>query len=208
MNNVVKNILVASAAFAVGAAAGWYAYGKKLDKLAEDMDNKVDLDPELNDLINDILYAEEIDDVDPVPEEEKNHKRSGRYPWTENETYSEKIRDLGYFENLEQEYIKHSEKKEEPKVAVPVSANSDLEYTDGYNIQYLTYFSDGILADDEGEVVSDELIARFDLLLRPIETGAKKEIVISDHIDKIDYDIIADNRKYSDTFDDDLEDEE
>ena len=109
-------------------------------------------------------------------------------------TYEETVSDLGYSNDSANTDEKEDEYMEKPYVIPP----EDFDVLDGYTVVSLTYYDDGVLTDDYDEIVDnvDELVG-YDFAKHFGEYEDDSVYVRNDAL-KTDYEILYDQRKYSD----------
>ena len=167
------NKLAYLAVFALGAAAGSCVTWKILrDKYAR-------------------IAQEEIDSVKALFKDKDNKPEQKEEQPNEKEVYTQ------YVNN----YLEHSAVKEEEKLPVDrpyvISPDEFSEFED-YEAITLTYYADGVIADDEDNVIEDvnEMIG-YDSLEHFGEYEDDCVFVRNDRV-KCDYEILKDLRDFSD----------
>ena len=162
--------------FAVGALAGsaasWFILKKKYEKIAQEE-------------IDSVKEAFSEKHVEQVVEEAEQESTDERIVQLNN--YNKIIEETGYA---------GEEVNKEPSY---VKIISPVELGDVYDIISLTYYADGILADDEGNIINvDETVGSFALT----QFGEYDEDAIHVRNTKfeIDYEVLLDERHYSEVF--------
>lgn len=172
----------------IGSVATWLLIKKKYEQLTqEEIDSVKEVFLNRKPVIDN---SESIDDV-----QEKQKKPKDKPDITE---YTKKLKEEGYInysnvvpENKKQE---ESENMDNPYIISPEEFGAFYDY----ETISLTYYEDQILADDDDELVDDiEDIVGFDSLTHFGEYEDDSVFVRNDRL-KCDYEILMDNRKYSD----------
>lgn len=171
------NKIVGLICFVAGAATGYLASKKHFKKIADD---------EIAEIREHYRKKEEID------YEKYTQSKSEQYIGEEapsddlsNDEYDQVIRDSGY-----------SNESDEPYVISP-EAFGELE-DEGYDSISLTYYADGILADDTDDVIDDiqGTVGKHSLtMFGEYEDDA---VHVRNERLKTDYEILRDSRYYSD----------
>ncbi len=178
MNSKSTNFIIFVLGFSIGSLITWQCVKKKYRQIAQDEIDSVKYAflrgerSKVNPIDNDLCDTEELFEVQEI---------SNRSGYT---VYSDA-------KNLNRKEDKDLEK---PYVITPEEFG---EFTDYEEIS-LTYYSDGMLADDCDELVDDvEEIIGLDSLNHFGEYETDSVFVRNDAL-KCDYEILLDHRKYSD----------
>lgn len=194
MSNNVMGFAIFVAGVAIGSAATWYCVKKKYEQIAQEEIDSVKehfSSPKVAVKLDGKKIAEQVVDI-------KEDGISDRNPSSIKE-YAEKLRKNGYTnystadtENKEKEYGD----VEKPYVIDP----EEFGMCDDYEEISLTYYADSILTDEDDELVDDvEDIIGVDSLNHFGEYEEDSVFVRNDRL-KCDYEILLDERKYSDVF--------
>ena len=114
----------------------------------------------------------------------------------EMQTYEDTVQELGYSSNEEEE-----DEDMKPHVISP----DEFDELDDYEIESLTYYADGILADDNGDTIDDvdKLIGNEALdSFGKYDADPDTVFVRNDRL-KIDFEIVRDLVNYSDVWQED-----
>lgn len=187
MNNSIKNVFIFATGAIIGSVVTWKLLKTKYEQLAQ----------------------EEIDSVKEVFSRGKRSEINPVDDWANDEgdnpvlcksvdisEYTKILQTKGYTDYS----ASNKEEKEEPQIDRPyVISQEEFGELDGYRTIGLTYFADGILADDaDDEIVEDvDNVVGFDSLNHFGEYEEEAVHVRNDAM-KCDYEILKDRRKYSD----------
>lgn len=179
----LKGILAFAAGATIGSVVTWKLIKKKYELIAqEEIDSVIDeFTKRQNKSVK--LAEKALDFVEEVKEEAKVDKKD----------QENLVKELGYVsssEDVKKQHVKH------PKVYViapEISGDCD------YEIISLTYYKDGVLAYDDGEVIDnvDEIVGDFSAHFGEYEDDS---VWVRNITLETDYEILADYRKYSDVF--------
>lgn len=172
----MNKTLVGVLSFTAGAGAGFVVANKALKQKYEQ------------------LVQEEIDSVKaafrkehPLPKKEKTKSKPTKQ---ERKNYSKYTNKLGYSE----------EKKPSPLQAPHVISPDEFGDQDGYEEISLTYYTDGVVTDDNDRAMDDDEIEETigkDSLTHFGEYEDDSVFVRNDRL-KVDYEILMDPRTYAD----------
>ena len=192
MNANIKYILTFSAGAVVGSAITWKLLKSKYEQIAQDeIDFQLErfsrreakLNEELKD-VNDVLDTYEKVEKAQVEEYKKTVAERG---YTDYTSYSKPT-------TPENEAKEEETTKDKPYVITP----EEFAEKDDYACINLTYYADGILADDDDYLVDDvDNVVGVDSLSRIGEYENDALHVRNDRL-KIDYEILRDKRNYTD----------
>lgn len=192
MNNTLKNLFI----FAVGAAAGavttWKLLNDKYEKLYhEEVEAYKEYHKEKSDKAT----------TEPKPEPEPEVKKEEHIHKVDQDPIMNKLRDTieraGYTDYSTTKVKNESEEKDmRPYVIRPEELGDQI----GYDVIELTYYADGVVAeeddvmDDVDEVIGIDSLGHF---------GQFEEDAVCVRNDRLkcDYQILLDERKYSDVID-------
>ena len=172
-------------AFALGAAAGsvvaWRLLKEKYERLAQ----------EEIDSVKETFSRRKQDDI---PEEDVKKEVTVE----EKGKYDNVLKREGYVNYSEISSKKGGDNPMEHKKPYVISPDAFGEYEDDYETESLTYYSDGILADESDDVIEnvDDLIGTESL----DHFGEYEEdsVFVRNERLKTDYEILKDHRKYTD----------
>jgi hypothetical protein len=191
----MSNRSLFSLGFIIGAASGatvaWYLLKDKYETLAqEEIDSVKEVfarrEQEMKDETVKRNVAEGIKDSDRTKPDLKE--------------YAEQLKKNGYtrYSNLSADDEGVSDKQTKPYVIPPEQFGDD----ENYDQISLTYYADGVLADENDEVIEDvEDAVRIDSLNRFGEYEDDSVFVRND-ARKCDYEILLDQRTYSEVVED------
>lgn len=218
----VKNILFFVMGFGAGSFAAKYFITKKYTKFLEDQENsRVDesdfyfekMEKEIKEQYPDLwehilktVFNRETDSKDNVDpqdgfikeEQNKPLKRSGRYPWGEDEVLKNNPEMMKYYDELEKrKYGKTNPPKEKSYVITP----EEFGTLDGYDEESLVYYKgDNVLAYESGKSITfkemEEMVGAESL--NHFGEYEDDSVYVRNNINKCDYEILMDLRKYSD----------
>ena len=187
MNNSIKNVFIFATGAIIGSVVTWKLLKTKYEQLAQ----------------------EEIDSVKEVFSRRKRSEINPVDDWADDECDNPVLRksvDISEYTKILQTkgYTDYSgsnkEGKEEPQIDRPyVISPEEFGELDNYRTIGLTYFADGILADDaDYEIVEDvDNVVGFDSL-NHFEKYDEEAVHVRNDAMKCDYEILKDRRKYSD----------
>lgn len=187
MNNSIKNVFIFATGAIIGSVVTWKLLKTKYEQLAQ----------------------EEIDSVKEVFSRGKRSEINPVDDWADDEGDKPVLRksvDISEYTKILQTngYTDYSgsnkEGKEEPQIDRPyVISPEEFGELDNYRTIGLTYFADGILADDaDDEIVEDvDNVVGFDSL-NHFGKYEEEAVHVRNDAMKCDYEILKDRRKYSD----------
>jgi hypothetical protein len=181
---------------AVGSVVTWKYVEKKYEQIAQDEINSVKevFSKRMADKIK--LLSEFTEDTEDTKEdtEEVRIKADNAKEKPDIIEYAARLRKQGYINYSDMVDEKPEEVKDEPYVIAP----EEFGELDDYEIISLTYYADQILADDNDVIVDDvENVVGFDSLNSFGEYEEDSVFVRNDRL-KCYYEILLDQRKYSD----------
>lgn len=172
MNNTLSKIVIFAAGAAIGSAVTWkLLYNKYEQRLEEDINSYKEARSR-----RDRMETEECD----VQEEDPAMTRA---------QYEELIKSSGY--------DTQSEIEEDVGEAYVISPDEFDEFDD-YTTVSLTYYEDGVLTDDNGEIVEDIVGTVGKNFTRHFGDYEEDAVHIRNDSRKCDYEILQDSRRYSD----------
>ena len=188
MNNSSKNVFIFAAGAAIGSVVTWKLLKTKYEHIAQ----------EEIDSVKKVFSRGKRSKINPIDDSAGDeNEESVSYNSTSGiSDYAKIIRKSGYTDYSSS----NKEEKEEPQIDRPyVISPEEFGELDNYRTIGLTYFADGILADDaDDEIVEDvDNVVGFDSLnhFRDYEEDA---VHVRNDAMKCDYEILKDRRKYSD----------
>ena len=176
----------------VGAAATWLCIKRHYEQIAqEEIDSVKAAFAERKPVIANIAKDEKSNEK----QEENQHKADIAKLKPDLVNYAAKLQEEGYTNYTEHSKKNTEEKKDEPYVISP----DDYGENDNYMQISLVYYSgDGVLADDEDEVIKDiEDIVGEDFTEHFGEYEDDSVFIRNDR-QRCDYEILRDNRSFSD----------
>lgn len=195
------NKAVIFAAFALGATIGsagtWYYTKKKYEQIAQE---------EIDSVKQVFTYKKEVEPEKDIPKDPQEVADEAKEKPSVAE-YAKKLSREGYtnYSNVADRLEEKVVEKQEP--VKEVSSFKDIPYVippeqfgefDDYTKISLSFFSDHILADEDDEMVEDvEDVVGFESLNHFGEYEDDSVYVRNDRL-KADYEILLDQRKYSD----------
>lgn len=184
MNNGIKFIFAFSVGAAVGSVAAWKLLKTKYEKIAQDeIDSMAEYYAE--------LYAQPQADTesDEIKDEDLENA-----PWVRK---SADVRSLAT-RTSELGYSNLSEKEVEDVGTPTVIAPEEFGTIEEYETVDLTYYADGVLTDDRDEVITDLENTVGKDFAKYFGEYEDDSVHIRNDIRKIDYEILAVTRNYSD----------
>lgn len=192
MNNALKNLFIFAVGAAAGAVATWKLLNDKYDKLYhEEVEAYKEYHKEKSDKAT----------TEPKPEPEPEVKKEEHIHKVDQDPIMNKLRDTieraGYTDYSTTKVKNESEEKDiRPYVIRPEELGDQI----GYDVIELTYYADGVVAeeddvmDDVDEVIGIDSLGHF---------GQFEEDAVCVRNDRLkcDYQILLDERKYSDVID-------
>ena len=176
---------------AVGAAVTWRIAATKFERM---------LDEEINNIYDDLerekKSKEDEEDVEK-PAEHSEERRTSK-PINEKpdlmDKYAEVLKKTGY-KTKEIEEGEESEMDDKPYVIHPDDFGED-----GYECESLTYYADGVLTDDWDHPIEDVegLVGVESLEHFGENDGDEDTVYVRNDRYKTDYEILRDNRNFSD----------
>ena len=186
MNNRTSLAMAFMVGTAMGACSSWYFLKKKYERIAQ----------EEIDSVKNVYGKREIS----VPNETAEAKPSGTVEKPGIAEYAAILRKEGYHHNYGEFLTKPEEKKEEQVERPYVISPGEFGEFDEYEKISLIYYSDGVLADEDNELVDDvDDIVGEDSLNHFGEYEEDTVFVRNDRL-KCDYEILADERNFSDLY--------
>ena len=185
--NKTKNFMMFVLGVAVGSVVTWRYVEKKYEQIAQD---------EI-DSVKEVFSKRETEFTEDTEVQIKADNARGKSSIIE---YVAHLREQGYTNYSDMVDEKPEEVKEEPmSIDKPyVITPEEFGDLDDYETISLTYYADQILADDNDVIVDDiEDVVGFDSLNSFGEYEDDSVFVRNDRL-KCDYEILLDQRKYSD----------
>ena len=178
-------------AFVIGAAMGaclsWHILKKKYEQIAQ----------EEIDSVKSTYGKREIS----ISDEKEESKSSASAEKPDIAEYAALLHKEGYSRNYTDFATKHEEKKEDEVDKPYVISPEEFGEFDEYEKISLIYYADGILADEDNELVDDaDDIVGEDFFNHFGEYEEDTVFVRNDRL-KCDYEIMRDERSFSDTYD-------
>lgn len=193
-SSTLSNVLIFTAGLAIGSVVTWKLLKTRYEQIAQE---------EIDSVYEAISRRDEVEETgDSVAEDLKDGiERAGEGFEKAGEAVRKAAIDIReYAETLSKNnYTNYNDAKEAIKVKRPyVIPPEDFGELDDYDTISLTYYSDGVLADDMDEIVEDvdDIVGR-DSLSHFGEYEDDSVFVRNDNM-RADYEILLDERKYSD----------
>lgn len=192
MNTNIKYILTFAAGTIVGSAITWKMLKSKYEQIAQD-----EIDFQLERFSRkEAKLNQEIKDVNDVLD------AYGKVEKAQVEEYKKTVAERGYTDYTKystQDTPENEAKEEDTNEVKPyVITPEEFAEKDDYQCINLTYYADGILADDDDYLVDDvDNVVGVDSLSRIGEYENDALHVRNDRL-KIDYEILRDKRNYTD----------
>lgn len=189
MGNVVKNLFIFAVGAAAGAVATWKLLNDKYEKLYHE---EVEAYKE--------YHKEKSEKTEPEPKPDPEQKKEVPKNDT-SDPLMDKLRDTveraGY---TDYSTTKEKQEPEEKDIRPYVIRPDELGDQIGYDVIELTYYADGVVAEED-EVMDDvDEVIGIDSLGHFGEFEEDSVCVRNDRL-KCDYQIILDERTYSDVID-------
>lgn len=183
MNNKFVNFITFAAGAATGSVVTWKLLKTKYERLAQE---EIDSVKEVFSR-REATHTEDVKPEESTPPEEKAEVRP------EMVSYTEKLQDLGYTDYSD---INRKDDEETPSVAPYVVTPDEFGWAEGYDIINLTYYSDGILADDTDEIITDIDGIIGEGSLRRFGEFEPDSIHVRNDVRKAEYEILRVNQTY------------
>lgn len=199
----MKNKLLYFAMFAIGASIGslatWQYTKKKYERIAQEEINSV---KEVF-LKNESIMKQEKNEVNSEVNNDKEHDEYNKILETENYVL-ETIEDDSEEEIEEnpEDYYVEDKTPDEYSDDICVIPPEEFGEVEGYDIEYLTYYSDGILTDDFGEILEDPESSVGNEYMKHFGEHGDDSVYIRNNVYKCDYEILSDLRTYSEANED------
>lgn len=205
MSNITNNIIIFSLGAAIGSLITWAFVKEKYEQMAnEEIDS-----------VKEVFYARKKELEDRYEEDDSCYNDDNEDDYEaekecDKQEYQKIIHENGYAPYSYDEVLK-KKTVENGDDKVKFSFGDAKPYTippdefgeaDGYGLETLTYYADGVLTDDWGNIIEnvDELVGE-DSLKTFGEYEDDSVFVRNDNF-KCEYEILLDNQKYSDIYED------
>ena len=185
MNNGIKNTIIFLLGAAAGSAASWYLLKTKYERLAEEEIVSVKE-----------AFARRLDEIEGIGDEDEQLKTEDAHKFTEEEK-------TNYASIVATHYGITKEEKGSSGVVelgtAPYTISPD-EYgeKEDYEQVSLTYYADGVLADDFDEIVDEVDCKVGEDSLSKFGEFEDDCVFVRNDILKIDYEILKDERNFAD----------
>lgn len=175
-----RDLFIFAAGAAIGSAVTWKLIKTKYEKIAND---------EIREM-RDFYYnlASENDDIDEYECEEAEDYTPDE---SEKEEYENVVESTGY-----RNYSNKKEKEVED-LGRPYVISPEVFDTEDYEVVSLLYFDDGVLTDEQYNVIDDVEGLVGEDSLNHFGEYEDDSVFVRDDEKKIDYEILADGRKFS-----------
>ena len=187
MNNGIKNTVIFLLGAAAGSVASWYLLKTKYERLTQEEIDSVkeafarvkQYDVEYSNIVNEAIQKAVEEEKTPTKEEKTNYSIIASHYGINNEGKgSSGVLDLG-------------------TAPYTISPEEYGELED-YEQVSLSYYADGVLADDRDEVVEEVDCKVGEDSLQKFGEYEDDCVFVRNDILKIDYEILKDERNYSD----------
>ena len=193
MNNKVIGIFMFAAGAAIGSAVTWKLVKTKYEQIAqEEIDSVKEVYAKKT-----LKYehtSEPIAKVEKVEESEDGLKVEATLLKPDIREFAAKWAGEGYtnYSKINQEQEEKEMEENKPYVIPP----DELGESDGYDFVSLTYYADGVLVDDWGEVIDEDVVGAESLT----HFGEYEEdsVFVRDDKNRVEYEILRDTSKYVD----------
>lgn len=184
MSNKVLYFITFTAGAAVGSVVTWKLLKTKYERLAQ----------EEIDSVKEVFSRREKETVDEV-EEVTNQEPEKPAEDEEKVDYKNRLQNLGYTD-----YSDMSKNDDEPISSVTPYVISPDEFgcAEGYDFCNLTYYADGVLADDDGDIIEDIEGTVGSASLRRFGEYEPDVVHVRNDIRRVDYEICRDLDTYED----------
>ena len=187
MNNGFKNSIIFLLGAAAGATASWYLLKTSYEKIAQE---EIDSTKE--------AFARRLDEIEGNVDKEEPLADPNPQDFTKNEKINyASIVTANYGVDTNNEEKGSSETVEIGTLPYTISPEAYGELEDYEQIS-LTYYADGVLADDNDEIVEEVDYKIGEGSLNKFGEFEDDCIFVRNDIMKIDYEILKDERNYSD----------
>lgn len=175
-------------AFAVGAAAGsavtWKVLKTKYERIAQE---EIDSVKE--------VYSKKYESKDEPTDSENDISEEVDSRTEEYAEYTDKIEELGYSTESEEGGNLMAGSIEGPQV---ISPEEFSENDDEYDVETLTYYADGTLTDEYGNIIEDKEELVGPDALAEFDSEEVDSVYVKSDVDRKYYEILQDMREYDD----------
>lgn len=185
-----NNLFVFVAGAAVGSLVTWMFMKEKIELLKAELDEMDEY----------YVRCDEYDSEESLDEEEEAHDTTVNSLHVKPDImeYAKRVQDRGYVDYSGGKPA--AEPKAEDNVERPYVISPEEFGEIGYDQVSLTYYADEVLTDQDGDIIEDvdDIVGRDSL-----ETFGDYEddsVFVRDDRRKVDYEILADPRHYTDVF--------
>lgn len=186
MNKTLNNIIMFAVGAAIGSAVAWKLVKDKYDQIARD---------EIESMKEYYSTKQEHEEKDICEEQPVSTMKATKEKPNIME-YAAKLQEQGYtdYKNITEPAKKEVDYLDKPYVIAP----EEFGELDDYELIGLTYYADGVLADDMDEIVEDvDDIVGEESLTHFGQYEDDSVFVRNDRL-KCDYEILRDEQNYSD----------
>jgi hypothetical protein len=182
MNNKVTNFIMFAAGAALGSVTTWKLLKTKYERLAQE---EIDSVKEVFSR-KETKPKDEVETKTDIPKETPANKPAIA-------SYAEMNRTLGYTD-----YSAMSNEDEEPtpSVAPYVVSPDEFGFAEGYDIINLTYYADGVLADDTDDIIDDIEGTIGEAALRRFGEFEPDAVHVRNDVRKAEYEILRVRETY------------
>lgn len=193
MNNKVMCLLTFSVGAAAGAVVSWRLLKKKYERIArEEIDSVKEIFSKRNSGLKDELEETNDTVTENIKSEEKN-------------VYNAIVNEMGYTNYSDITKKETRKQKDEYVIGPYVITEDEFGEIDEYETNTLTYYADGVLADDADDVIEDveDTVGHESLIHLGVEDEQLHlvdSVYVRNDDKKCDYEILFDLRRYADVF--------
>lgn len=179
--NKKLNLVSFVAGAVIGSAAAWFITKKKYEKITQ----------EEIDSVKEVFNQKLIDAASKDCDKTEGDSTDAEEESEDAETYNEIIKRTGYANN--------NVKKDVDDVDTEVISPVDLGEIEDYDIVSLTYYADGTLADDNGNIIDvDKTVGAF--ALTQFGEYDDDAVHVRNYTNKTDYEVLLDERDYTEVW--------
>lgn len=192
MNKNTVAILAFISGAAVGVAASWKFFKTKYEQIAqEEIDSVKEV---FSERVEEMKEASLNSDNEDAEDEEEDDSEISKPLNSKPDLfeYASKIEEEGYANYNRIKREKGAKKMKKPYVISP----DEFDEKPDYDVVSLTYYADGVLADDEDHIIEDVEGTVGVESLSHFGEYEDDSVFVRNEAEKIDYEILRDMRKY------------
>lgn len=183
--NTLNKLFIFAAGAAIGSAITWKILKTKYEQLEEELDDDWEEEDDDDDEFYDDLDEEE-DEYEPSEEEKEEY---------ENVVDSTGYRNYSVKSEAKKEVVEEDEDVIKPYVISP----EEFDDNEDYGTVSLTYYADGVITDELGDIIDDDLLGDIDVS-KHFGEYEDDSVFVRDDECKIEYEILADSRRFDEVF--------